>query len=273
MNKIAIIAGGGNLPVKLKEHLLNNKLDFVIFAIIGEADSVLLENVKDYLWINIGELGFILRELEKREIKQIVFAGKVNKPNLLNLKVDSLGAKFLARLVKAKFLGDDTILSSLTKFLEEKKFEVLGAQQIMQGLTTKAENFTVLAPDEQDNIDIELGIKLLNTIGELDIGQSVVIENAMILAVEAIEGTDEMLKRAAQLKRSLLSSGVMVKSAKINQELRMDLPTIGLNTIKNAYLAKLKGILIQAEKTIFLDQDEVINFADRHRMFVCAKIF
>ena len=268
MSKIGIIAASGNLVSELIKNIDKSNEIFIV-AIDNEADPEVIVGI-DHVWIKPGEVGKAIKAMKKAGVSKVVFAGSIKKPNLYNLKVDLTGAKLLTRIVKDKFLGDNKILSTVVSFIEEHGFEVVGAHEINKNLTIPVGFVSKLKPNKQDNIDIELGTQVVRKLGDLDIGQAAIIECGVVLGVEAIEGTDSLISRCAALKRNNKSSGVLVKLPKPNQELRMDMPTIGLKTIENVFKAGFKGIIIEANKTIFLDQGEVIDFANRNNMFIGA---
>ncbi len=270
MKNLVIIAGKGDLAKQLVE-FTQDKYNCLIFAIQGETDQEYVKNF-NHVWINLGEIGKAIELMKRFNAEFVVFAGSVHKPDLLSLKVDAAGAKLLAKIIKNKFFGDNNLLSNLTNFLEEYGFKVLGVHEILKSLVVEDAIFTKLTPDNQDKLDIELGIKAVQALGLLDIGQCVIVDNAVVLGVEAVEGTDQLINRCKQLKKSDTQSGVLVKFAKPGQELRIDLPTIGFSTIQNMRDAGFKGIVIEANKTIFLDKDKVIEFANQNNMFVCSKM-
>lgn len=268
MNKLGIIAAKGSLSNNLIDYA-QNKFSIFIVAINGETSPELVKGI-DHVWINIGEIGKAIKAMQAANVKELVFVGSLKKPDLLSLKVDSLGAKLIAKIAKDKFFGDNQILSSITNFLENQGFKVLGVHEILKNLVVKAGVYTTLQPNDSDKIDIELAIKIAKEIGKLDIGQGAIVQNGVVLGVEALEGTDNLIKRCANLKNSKNYGGVLVKCSKPNQELRMDLPTIGIETLKNMHLSGFKGIVIEAEKTIFLDQKEAIVFANKNHMYIQA---
>jgi len=269
MNKLAIIAAAGDLSKKLINFCLHSNIPIFVVAITDITDPQIIKDV-DHVWIKLGEIGKAIEAMRASAVNQVVFVGSLKKPDLFNLKVDILGAKLLAKITKNKLFGDDKILSSVTLFIEQYGFKVIGVQEILQNLLVDEANFTKIAPNAKDKDDIALGIKVVTQLGSLDIGQAVIVQNGVVLGVEAVEGTDNLINRCGKLKFSEDFSGMLVKFSKPNQELRMDLPTVGLQTIKNAHKAGFKGIVIEANRSIFLDQKEVIEFADKHGMFVCA---
>lgn len=268
MKKLGIIAAKGDLSKKLIEYT-RREFEIFVVAIYGESDPDLLENI-DHIWIKIGEIGKAVDAMKAASVKDVIFVGSLSKPDILNLKVDAMGAKLLAKIAKDKIFGDNKLLSSVTKFLEEQDFNVIGVDAVLKDLVVPAKVFTNLLPNEQDKSDIELAIKVIKALGELDVGQGAIVDNGVVIGVEALEGTDELISRCAILKRSKTNSGVLVKLSKPGQELRMDLPTIGINTIKNIHKAGFKGIIIEANRAIFLDQEEVIDYANEHNLYVSS---
>ncbi len=268
MKKLGIIAAKGSLVKRLIEYC-KEKHEFFVVAIEGETNLSLLDDI-DHVVISVGEIGKAVEAMKKAKVEQVILIGGLAKPNLLNLKVDMMGAKLLARITKNKLFGADNILSIIAKFLEEHCFEVIAVQDILKDLVVKPGIFTKIKPSEQDKNDIELGIKILHQMSALDIGQAVIIENGLVLGMEAIEGTDQLINRCGSLKRGQNREGVLVKMAKENQELRLDLPTIGINTIINLHDNGFKGIAIQAQKSLFLDQEQVIEYANKNNMFIIA---
>lgn len=270
MKKLGIIAAKGDLS-KTLINFAKLKYDIFIVAIKNEADPSLVEQF-NHIWISLGEIGKAVDAFNDNKIKDIVFVGSLKKPDIFNLKLDSLGKKLLAKIVKDKFFGDNELLSSLTKFLEELGLKVLGAHQLIKDLVVSEQLFTKTKPNDSDLNDIELAKKVVNELGKLDIGQAVIVQNGVVLGVEAIEGTDKLIQRCGEIKFSNDLSGVLLKFSKPNQELRMDLPTIGIQTIKNVHNAGFKGIVIEAGRTIFLDKQECITYANSQNMFIISII-
>ena len=268
MKKLGIIAAKGDLSQKLIEYA-KDKFDLFVVAIVNETNPALLVDI-DHIWIKLGEIGKAVDAMHKAQIKQLVFVGSLQKPDIFSLKLDMMGTKLLTRMVKDKFFGDNKLLSVLSQFLEDQGFKIIGVHEILKDLVVEAANFTILLPSEQDRDDIELAVKVVTQLGILDVGQAAIVQNGIVLGVEAVEGTDNLIKRCGDFKRTDEPGGVLVKFSKPGQELRMDLPTIGINTVKNLYLAGFKGIAIEANKAIFLNRDEVIEYANLNQMFICS---
>ena len=238
-------------------------------AIEGETDPHLVENI-DHIWIKLGEVGKAINALKAAMVTKVVFVGSLKKPDIFSLKVDLLGAKLLAKITKDKFFGDNNLLSKVTEFLEEHELTVIGVHEILKDLVVEPAIFTNLHPNDQDKIDIELAIKIVKNLGALDVGQGAIVQNGITLGVEAIEGSEQLIKRCGELKRAANYGGILVKLSKPGQELRMDLPTIGIETLKQMHHAGFKGIAIEANRAIFLDQEESIAYANEHNMFICS---
>ncbi|MEK6733669.1 MAG: UDP-2,3-diacylglucosamine diphosphatase LpxI, partial [Pseudomonadota bacterium] len=230
MKKLGIIAAKGDLSKNFIDYSKDNYELFIV-AINGITDPALVQDSK-FIWIDIGEIGKAIDFFKENNVEELVFVGSLAKPDLFSLKTDMMGAKLLAKITKDAIFGDNKILSSLVEFLESNELKVLGVHEILKTLVVNAAVFTKISPNEQDNNDIEIAKQVVKELGALDIGQGVIVQNGIILGVEAIEGTDQLIKRCGELKRSKILSGILLKASKPNQELRVDLPAIGIETIK-----------------------------------------
>jgi DUF1009 family protein len=218
-----------------------------------------------HAWCRLGALATAFALLREHGVRHLVLAGGVRRPSLLELRPDWRAAKFLAR-VGYRALGDDGLLSAFVKELEQEGFRVVGAHELLEAMMPEGP-LGAVAPDEDAGVDIAHGLRVARALGALDIGQSVVVQQGLVLGVEAIEGTDALLRRCAGLRREG-PGGVLVKIEKPGQERRADLPTIGPNTVALASEAGLRGIAAQAGATLLLDRDEVVRTADRAGLFV-----
>jgi len=262
--KLAIVAGGGSLPGLLRESCQLAGREYIFLAVQGEVEKD-CPFVPDK-WIQLGQWGANLDLLRKEGIKEIVFAGTVKKPNLKELRLDSRGAAFMSRL-GLSWLGANTILSTVIKELESEGFGVISPELLLNHILSKEGAYGKILPSEEDMRDIQRGIGVIQKIGELDIGQAVVIQEGIVIGVEAIEGTDEMVRRCKHLLNGKLS-GVLVKFPKPNQERRIDLPTIGVKTIEIASDAGLRGIAIEAGGALVINSKNVTRVADESGLFV-----
>jgi UDP-2,3-diacylglucosamine hydrolase len=264
-NRLGIVAGGGGLPRRLVEACRQSGRDVFVLALEGAAETETVANVA-HAWCPIGAAARGLRVLRENDIKELVLAGGVRRPSLASLRPDWRAAKFFAR-VGYRALGDDGLLSAVVAELEREGFRVIGPDQVLQSGLASEGTFGRIRPDTQATADIAHGERVARALGGLDIGQAVVVQQGLVLGVEAIEGTDELIRRCAGLRREG-PGGVLVKVEKPGQERRADQPTVGPQTVALAAEAGLRGIAIEAGTTIVVDRDEVVAAADRSGLFV-----
>ena len=174
----------------------------------------------------------------------------------------------MARITASKIHGDNSALSIIAKFLEEHGLKVISPNSILPSLLTPAGILGKIKPDQDDLKDIEIGKIVLAKLSDMDIGQATIVENSYVLGIEAAEGTDSLIKRCADLKRETMRKGVLVKMKKTMQDKRLDLPTIGTNTIDYVYKANLRGIAVNTNGSIIISLPEVITLADKYGIFV-----
>src|SRR5262249_17936560 len=244
--KVGIVAGSGDLPRQLVDACRRSRIDVFVLALQGEAEGSTLTGVP-HAWCRLGAGGTALGLLRDTGVTDLVFAGGVRRPSLASLRPDWRAAKFFAR-VGYRALGDDGLLSAIVKEVEAEGFRVRGAHQLLELLVPEG-TLGRHAPDGDAQADIERGITVARALGTLDIGQPVVVQQGLVLGVEAIEGTDALLRRCAELRREG-SGGVLVKVEKPGQERRTDLPTIGPDTVTVAQQAGLRGIAVEAGATL-----------------------
>jgi UDP-2,3-diacylglucosamine hydrolase len=196
-----------------------------------------------------------------------VMIGPVRRPSLLDLRPDAEGAKLLARVGRAAFAGDDGLLAAVIRVLTEEGFRVIGAHEIMREAVAPGGVLTKAAPDAQAMTDVNRGVQVARLLGSADVGQGCVVQQGLVLAVEAIEGTDAMLARAGALRRDGIG-GVLVKLVKPGQDKRADLPTIGPDTVRNAAAAGLRGVAFEAKATILAEPAACLVVADAAGLFL-----
>lgn len=263
---LGIIAGSGALPRRLVERCRAASRPVFVLALEGEADPDMVADVP-HAWSRLGAAAKGLDLLRANNVTDLVLAGGVRRPSLSSLLPDWRAAKFFAR-VGYRALGDDGLLSAVVKELEREGFRVIGADEILS-----VENLMPVGPlgrhmpDDEAKTDIELGVRVGRALGALDIGQAVVVQQGLVLGVEAAEGTDELLRRCAALRRDG-SGGVLVKIAKPGQERRADRPTIGPQTAALAAASGLQGIAAEAGMTLVMDRAELVRAADEAGLFI-----
>ena len=264
-NTLGIVAGGGGLPRRLVEACHQTGREVFVLALEGAADHETVADVP-HAWCPIGAAGRGLALLRENKVRELVLAGGVRRPSLASLRPDWRAAKFFAR-VGYRALGDDGLLSAVVAELEREGFRVIGPDQVLRAGLASEGPFGRISPDAQAVADIAHGARIARVLGSLDIGQAVVVQQGLVLGVEAIEGTDELIRRCAGLRREG-PGGVLVKVEKPGQEQRADRPTIGPQTVALAAETGLRGIAVEAGATIVLDRDEVVEAADRAGLFV-----
>jgi DUF1009 family protein len=263
---LGLVLGSGGLPAHLIHLCKQENKPFVIVAIKGQTDPSLVKN-EEHLWMSLGEIEDPLEYLKEQGVKDLIFAGAINRPSLRDLALDKKAAKWIAT-IGLKALGDDGLLSGILSLIEKEGFRVIGVQNFLKNLQVAPGLLGDYKPTDLEFSDIDRGIDVLNTLGPLDIGQSVIVEEGVVLSIEAAEGTDELIKRTKQLQKA--KSGILVKIPKPNQSHLIDLPTIGLKTIQSAKNSGLCGIAIGAHSTIVLDRDKLIEAANKARIFLIA---
>lgn len=264
--KLGIIAGGGTLPRQLIEHCQKINRPFFVLAVEGNALPSLTEGDVPHLWIRMGQAGSGLKRLQQEKVEELIMIGTIRRPSFKDLIPDFRTTAFFAK-VGSKALGDDGLLRAVIKEIEGDGIKVVGIQEVIPNLLAPSGVLTKKKPSKQDIIDIKRGVQAAFELGKLDIGQSVIVQEGLVLGVEAIEGTDELIKRCAAYKRKG-SGGVLVKLRKPQQDMRIDLPTIGQRTIDNAKQSGLNGVAIHSGNTLIVDQSELISYANKQGMFV-----
>ncbi len=264
---LGLIAGGGDLPVRLIDAARKSGRSLYVIALDGQADipaAVLSAVAHDT--VRLGKVGKMLDLLREHGVSELIFAGRVKRPSLVGLMPDARGAKFMAKIA-GKALGDDGLLRAVVAELEGEGFRVLGPETLLTDLLMPQGLVGTLAPDEAAWTDIRHALKVARGLGALDVGQGAVVQQGLVLGVEAIEGTDALLARCADLKREG-PGGVLAKVKKPGQEERVDLPTIGKRTVEAAAKAGLRGIAVEAGQALLLDREGVAAVADKLGLFV-----
>jgi DUF1009 family protein len=269
--RIGIIAGGGDLPVRLAEACRDGAIPHYVARVEGFAD----ERLKAFpgASFGIGAIETRYRALKEAGVDAVVMAGIVKRPDFRTLKLDLGGVKLMPRLLAAARQGDEALLALLVAAFEENGFTVIGAEAVLGSLLSAAGPLGRLSPDPAQREDMRVAARIAAEIGRLDIGQGAVVCDGLVLAVEAQEGTDAMLARVADLPAEIRGSpwakrGVLVKRPKPQQERRIDLPTIGLQTIDRAARAGLAGVAYEAGGALILDQAGVAAAADEAGLYV-----
>lgn len=268
---LAIIAGGGTLPLTLADAALAHGREVHVVGIRGEADPAIKRF--SHTWLKWGEVGKLFATLEGQNCRDLVILGAVSRPDLANVRFDFGAIRNLPFLLSLGVGGDDHVLSSVVRFLEGKGYRVHGAGDVAPELLAGQGPLGGKAPSAEDLADIEIGFRVVSVLGQLDVGQSAVVVKGRVLAVEAAEGTDAMLARCAELRRSSSGvrrglAGVLAKAPKPGQEERIDMPAIGPDTVRRAAEAGLAGIAVAAGRVLIADLEATIAAADANKMFL-----
>jgi len=263
---LGILAGGGPLPGRVAAAARAAGRRVFMIGLDGFADNAVLAPFEHDI-ARVGAAGRILELLRAHECRDLVLIGKVRRPSLLDMRPDALAAKLLARIGRAAFAGDDGLLAAIVQVLGEEGFNVIGAHDILTEALAPSGLLGQAAPDAQAMADIARGVTVTRALGAVDVGQGCIVQEGLVLAVEAIEGTDAMLSRAGTLRRAG-PGGVLVKLVKPGQDRRADLPTVGPATVAGAAAAGLRGIAFEAGGTILAEREATIAAADAAGLFL-----
>jgi DUF1009 family protein len=262
---IGLVAGNGQFPIEFAENARARGLAVVTVAIKGEADKRIEALSASTTWVTVGQLGKLVRSLKRAGCRQVAFAGGVTRVNFVDgFRIDWVGLRMLSKL---RSFNDDSIMRGIIATVENGGIQVIGASTLLEKSVPKAGTLTKrgLTRDEIENAKI--GWEAARTTGALDIGQSIVMRNKTIIAVEAVEGTDATIKRAAAVRGE---GGVLVKLAKPIQDLRIDLPAIGVRTIELMQENRITALVVEAGKAIMLDPQGILEAAHRLDIAIVA---
>ncbi|MEP2944069.1 MAG: UDP-2,3-diacylglucosamine diphosphatase LpxI [Hyphomicrobiales bacterium] len=272
---IGVFAGGGGIVGELINALESKAQPFAVAAIEGESDDGLKADIiSHFKWGQIGKIATYFRE---QGCEKLVLIGRINKrPDFLNIVADPSTLKRIPKIVAAMTGGDDSLLQKGIKIIEEEGFTVIGAQEVAPELLLEKGFFGSKKSFAHFEEDAVTGKAVLRDLGKHDIGQALVIHNGRVLAVEGAEGTDNMLRRVKMLREEKRitnkgATGVLIKAAKPNQDYRVDLPTIGPQTIRLASDAGLAGIICEAGKVLVASRSETYTIAKKHKIFLSGE--
>ena len=268
---LGIIAGLGELPVAIASHAVESGRGVYVLRLKGFEEPALAEYPGDV--VGLGEIGGVISRLKSAGCKDVVFAGIVKRPNFKDLKLDMKGTLLLPRVLAEARKGDDALLRVLVHEFEKNGFNVIGSDEANKALLAPAGLLAGPQPSEGDMHDVQHAARVAAATGALDIGQGCVVCDGLVLAVEAQEGTDEMLRRCAMLPPEIRGNaahrrGVLVKSPKPVQERRIDLPTVGVSTIEGVAAAGLAGLAVEANGALLLRRVEMEAAAEGLGIFI-----
>src|SRR5664280_2342208 len=269
---LALICGGGSLPLAIADSVSARGRQVLLFPLQGIARPEDYAQ-RPHTWVRIAKFGTLARAARAAGCHEMVLIGSLVRPAFWQVRFDLTTLKLLPRIAAAFRGGDDYLLSSGARLIEEQGFRVLGAQEVAPEILVPEGTLGRVQASERDRADIALGLDYLRATGGFDVGQAVVVAGKHVLAVEAAEGTDGMLARVAQMRangrvRAAAGSGVLVKAPKHGQDRRFDLPSIGPQTVEEVARAGLAGIAVVAGSTIIAEPERLIAAADRAGIFV-----
>lgn len=269
--KLGLIAGGGDIPVRIAEACADMGRPLFVVRLQGFADAALARHPG--VDASLGQVGLVLSYLKREGCAAVTFVGKVPRPDFRGLKLDARGAMALPKVLIAARQGDDALLRALIEIFEAEGLRVVGPDAVLSSLAMPAGVHGRVVPRAEDWADIARAVEVGRALGALDVGQAVAVADGLVLAIEAAEGTDALLTRVATLDPALLGTadrrrGVLVKLAKSSQERRIDLPTIGVRTVDGAARAGLAGIAVEAGASLVSGREAVREAADAAGVFV-----
>ena len=273
MNKpVGIIAGNGKLPIELGRIIQSKGHDLQVIALEEEANPEIVEFSPN--WCNLGQIGKIINHFKDANCHDVLLVGGVEKrPNISSIIGDLGTIKRIPKILSTLRGGDITVLNGVIQIFEEEGFQVVGVQKYAPELLVEGGILTKSKPNTLSNSDISIAMKVAKSLGDFDIGQSVVVVGGRVIAVEAAEGTDMILQRCIELRETQRVNwdgmqGVLAKCVKQEQDLRVDLPTIGPETIRRVSAANLAGVVVSANTVIIIEREQTIAVANDANVFI-----
>ena len=261
---IGLFLGEKDLPIQILNKIESKKIKYFI---IDLTKNNKFKKKKNSYFINIGKFGKILRIIQSKKCKKVIFAGNIIKPKISKLKLDLKGLFYIPRIVKASKLGDAAILKVLIKILSENKIKVIKLNTFNPELTLKKGIYTKIKPNFFEKKEIYKGINTLNKINSYNHTQAIIIRDNKVISQETRKGTKEMIK---SIPKSKIKKGILIKLPKVKQDLRVDLPTIGIDTFKDCNKVGIKGIVVKANQNILLNKELSIKYANQNKLFLVA---
>ena len=238
------------------------KLKKKYFIIDFSKNNKFKKNKNSYR-ISIGKFGEIIKLIKSKKSKKVLFAGKIAKPNFSSLKLDLKGIYYMPSVIRASKIGDAAVIKSIINILAKEGIKVISSIFFNPELSLKKGNYTKTKPTKSDVCSIQKAKNYFNKNNSLDHIQALVVKDNKIIAIEGKQGTKKMLSK---LKKN--SNGILIKFPKIKQDLRIDLPTVGLQTFKDIKKYGCKGLVLKSKRNVFLDKNKVITFANKNKIFI-----
>jgi DUF1009 family protein len=266
---IGIICGAGDYPKFVAQACVERNIDFCLVFLNGFCSPNEYDKRYCSRIVNLGEIGAVIDFFHSHNVGKIIFAGGVKRPNFKELSLDKKGASWLLKLGKSIFSGDDALLRALAQLANQEGFEIIAGTDLLNDAFMSRGVHTSVHPTESEYADIQKGFEAAKQLGALDIGQAAVVHDGLVLGVECVEGTDALLDRCAKLRKSP-SGGVLVKVSKPLQDQKLDLPTVGIDTIRRLHTNKFSGLAVEVGKCIVVQKEQTIALADSLSIFICG---
>lgn len=255
---LGLIAGGGQFPILVAKAAKMQGCHVVAIAHLDETEPSLSETVDDIVWIKLGQFGHLIRHLKKSGVRQALMAGTISKKRMFELRPDFKGLTLMSKLA---VFHDDGILKAVSDEMAKEGIEIVASTTYLPDLLATPGCLTRRKPSKAEEADIAFGWNMAKRLGHLDIGQTVVVKMKTVIALEAMEGTDETILRGGRIARE---KAVVVKVSKPKQDLRFDVPSVGVRTLEVMAEVKASVLAVEAEKTLLFDKSDMIAFANRH---------
>ena len=263
---LGLIFGETNFPLEILKKVKKKHIKYLIIDLTKKKN---FKKDKNSYAVSIGQFGKIIKIFKKNKCRKVLFAGKVKKPNFSKLRLDFKGIYYIPRIVRSSKLGDAAILREIIKILKQERIITLSSLTYNPELTLKKGTYSKIKPNKDDNLDIKKAISTLGKLGKYTFSQGTIVRNNKVVVIEGKGGTERMLK--INRTKTQRNKGVLVKFPKKKQDLRIDLPTVGLKTLVQCKAAGLKGIVLKAKQHVLLEKNKCINFANKKKMFLTIK--
>jgi len=263
---IGLIFGETNLPKRILRKIKIKKIKHII---IDLSINKIYKNEKNSYRPSIGQFGKIIKILKDNKCNKVLFAGQIKKPNLSKITLDLKGIYYFPKIISSSKIGDAALLKEIIKILKKEKINTISSTFFNTELVLNKGIYTKIKPNKVDHANIKKGIINLHKLSGYNYSQGLIVRNNKIIAIEGKYGTDKMI--LAYKNKNIKKQGILIKFPKKKQDLRIDLPTIGIRTLVLCKKAGLKGIVLKSKKNIFLDKNKCINFANKNKMFVIVK--
>ena len=265
VSKLGLIAGNGQFPFLVIEGAHRAGAEVAVAAIREETDPSIEQIADQFTWVGIGQLGKMLKFFKNEGVDKAIMAGQVKHVQIFSKAIpDVRMLKMLLRLPKR---NTDALIGAVANELASEGIELIDSTHFLQDQLPRVGTLTKRAPDDRERSDIEYGLQVAREIARLDLGQTIVVRDRACVAIEAMEGTDAVIRRAGELVRGRLT---VVKIAKPDQDMRFDVPVVGVPTIESMIAAHATCLCLTAEKTLMFDREQMIALANKHKIAIVA---